>query len=189
VTMRICCSECPAVLHKGMLLAPPRIDTEGQAAPTRKSVFKACALGTVATPVDDRDTLRHGQLLYFSRNTGKHTEVGVLVWVVDQSLVVVEIDDMTEVCAEEKASYEFTSCNSQCESHQLKYPRPCSVCAKSISDEKSATTVEKITGPVLTPTLPRTLLKTTDHGPHTTTHSVFRFQTPCSDAFMPTCFQ
>ena len=115
----------------------------------RKSMLKTHAMGGVETPVDERNTQPHGQLLYFSRNTGKNTEAGVLVWVVDQSLAVIEVDDVSEVFTEEAKCYNFTPLNIQCESHQREYPRPCAVCAKSICDEKSATTVEGITGPVM----------------------------------------
>jgi len=162
-TMRIGCFVCSADLHKGVLLAPSSIDNDptatsnctGSSQPRlgNKSVLKAYAMGGVETPVDDRNTETHGRLLYFSRNTGKNTEVGVLVWVVDQSLAVIEVDDMAEVFVNEATSYKFTSCNRQCESHQREYPQPCAVCAKSIRDEKDATTVEQIYGPVIpTPT-------------------------------------
>jgi hypothetical protein len=138
-----CCGES---INSGALLTPPC------AALKQKSKTQASAMGTVPSVrvLDPRNTYKHGQLLYFSRNTGKPSEVGVIIWVVDQRLPVVQVHDFLELFAKGVSNYNFTPLNTFCDKHNFTFPRSCGICAKTILSPEGSQVVEFINGPVHT---------------------------------------
>jgi hypothetical protein len=150
--VRIHCA-CGESINSGTLLPPPRkkaqdpLDTlTARKVPTPK----AYALGLLPdkTCLDARNVDKHGQLLYFSRNTGKKTEVGILVWVVDQRLPVTITQDVTELFEPRQAQYDLTALNCKCHTHNTTFPTACGLCANPINKPQDATTTEFISGPV-----------------------------------------
>ncbi|KAJ1466971.1 hypothetical protein T484DRAFT_3632198 [Baffinella frigidus] len=139
--VRMCCSVCSDGLHKGAILPPPRTPTMSSLATTHV----ACAMGAIAEPGKAHDTHRHAQLLYFSRHTNSIRETGILVWVIDQGVSVIEVPEISDVFSNNAASYDLVSTNKQCQKHQT-FPRPCAVCAKTIRGLDAATTVDLIDG-------------------------------------------
>jgi hypothetical protein len=148
--VRVCCPVCSDGLHKGTLLPPPRTSVKSS------EKLKACAMGMIAEHGETHDTQRHGQLLYFSRNTGTTREVGILVWVVDQRVAVIEVDDISEVFTENAVCYSLTATNKQCDIHR-QFPMSCNVCAKNIRSMDAATTVDQIDGYVIAQSSQNTL--------------------------------
>jgi len=126
------------------LLPPaPALSNKNQSAKTAMT-----AMGQINVPPDVNDTQRLGQLLYFSRNTGKPTETGVLVWVVDQALPVVQVADMTSVFEPASTSYEFKPLNAQCHAHKQVFPQACAICAQQIHSEEQAVMADGLRGHV-----------------------------------------
>jgi hypothetical protein len=144
VKLQMCCSTCFDGIHKGTLVMPPR-RVSGQSRHGGEAAT-ASSMGSIATPGEARDTNRHGQLLYFSRNTSTAREVGILVWVVDQRVAVVEVNDMSDIFSGKASCYDLVSTNKSCCVHQSSCPMPCALCAKNIMHMGSATTAEMIDG-------------------------------------------
>ena len=154
VKVRLQCSTCVQQLDEGRtLLAPARQDKHKN--PLARTFMTA--MGGISVPHDVNDTHRCGQLLYFSRNTGKPAEAGILIWVVDQALPVVHVADMTSVFEpgstayefkSQNASYEFKPLNAHCHAHTSVYPRPCVICARQIKSVQQAVVADGLRGPV-----------------------------------------
>ena len=144
----VCCENkcCGQSLNSGTLLTPPCAAVNH----TSKTYAGVMGVNPSVGVLDPRNTHKHGQLLYFSRNSGKKTEVGVLLWVVDQRLPVVHVDCVTELFAQDTSTYNFTPLNTFCDFHNFTFPRPCGICAQSIPSPEGSQVVEFINGPVHT---------------------------------------
>jgi hypothetical protein len=148
--LRLRCSDkdCDVTTHTGTLRVPTHTsknDTGGQ----KKHISKACAMGALAS-TDAWDMNRHGQLIYFSRHKGKTFEDvgGVLLWIVDQRLTVVQADHIPDLFPRNVVCYELTSLNALCHTHTHTYPRPCAICAREIQSEHEAVSVDLLSAPV-----------------------------------------
>jgi hypothetical protein len=138
-----CCGEST---NSGTLLTPPC------AGSTQKPHTMASAMGTVPSKrvLDPRSVHTHGKLLYFARGVGAPSEVGVLVWVVEQRLPVVQVDDVTKLFTQDQSKYDFTPLNVFCSRHNFTFPRLCGICAQTIPSQERSQVVEFISGPVHT---------------------------------------
>jgi hypothetical protein len=112
--IRVRCASCPCVIHEGRLKVPEsREQKRPKTPPTRVQRLKVpesreqkrpktpptrvqtdarmCAMGGLPEPGDVSKAVHHAQLLHFSLGTDTHQEAGVLVWVVDQNIPVVQL--------------------------------------------------------------------------------------------------
>jgi hypothetical protein len=137
---------CGESLNSGTLLTPPSTST------TQKPHTVQGAMGMVSPMgvLDPRAANTHGKLLYFARGVGGPSEVGVLVWVVEQRLPVVQVDDVTKLFPQVQSNYDFTSLNTVCDRHNFTFPRLCGICAGAILCQEGSQVVESISGPVHT---------------------------------------
>lgn len=137
VKIKICCSApaCSVFTHKGMIL-PSRTST------VVSPETVTCAMGSIDVCASSHMS-RHGQLLYFSRNTGTLKEVGILIWVVDQRVAVVEVEDVAEIFKRDASSYDLVSINKKCHIHQ-EFPLPCATCTMPIFRMDTAVKVDLI---------------------------------------------
>jgi hypothetical protein len=142
--LRCASQDCKTTTHTGTIRA---ITRQGDTGVQKKHMPKTCAMGALA-PTDAWDMTRHGQLIYFSRHKGKNHLGGVLVWIVDQRLAVVQTDILSDLFPKNVLCYELTSLNALCRTHTHTYPRPCAICARSIQSEHQAVLVDLLSAPV-----------------------------------------
>jgi hypothetical protein len=122
-----CSSECCTdLIGKGTLL-PFKTGVEETASPLAKILPAKTDAEEPAPPL--------AKMLYFSRKGQGGLQLGIVVWVVMESLPVVVLDDFAALF---KTGEKLRTLNVQCNQHAGVFPRKCVVCNGTISTRLDA---------------------------------------------------